>query len=172
MKTKEIRPVLQPEEITPPLPARQSGSEPFRVPAGYFDELPGRVQDRILTERNGKRPVTWLTRLLRTRKIWIPVLAAACILIALFISLPVNKSTRPMAVTSDSLNLKAAYDASYAGENISADYAEIDKVLSDSWFDAKTNISFIRTNDTELSNDSIIDYLQDQEMDPELLAQL
>ena len=172
MKTKEIPENFQPGEMDPPLPARRPGEESFRVPEGYFHDLPGRIQDKIISARNEEGAFAWFLKLVLARKVWIPALVTACLLIALFIFLPGQKASQPLAASADTLGLKAAYDASYAGETYNAEFAEIDKVMSDPTFDTGSSISFIHTSDPEITGESILDYLQDQELDPELLAQL
>lgn len=155
---------------------KESGSEQggFKAPDNYFGELPGRIEQAIRNQEKGqklKNTGSSTSRIVMYRVV--PILAAASVIIALFFLFPVGKTT---VLTSgspyDSLNPNASYDASYATEAIQDDYVEMNEMLNapDAQFDIEMTSEFYESN--EITDQDISDYLMDQDLDTDLLAEL
>ncbi|HOW30390.1 MAG TPA: hypothetical protein PLP88_02385 [Bacteroidales bacterium] len=148
-----------------------SGS--LKTPPSYFDTLPSRIQDRIAM--NDKRPVfTWISNTYRTtRPVLIPVSLVAAILIVTSILLPIQKKENAVATTDTTSSTGVyEYDASYAHEVIAFEEADVAEEIENSEYDLGTTLGQTSGNDTTLSQSEIIDYLNQNEIEPELLAEL
>lgn len=155
--------------------ASRSAESGFKVPVNYFEELPGRIEQTIRKEETG--PQLNNAGSSTTRRIIIyriaPLLAAASVIIALFFLFPVSKTSNVASNnTNDSLNLTASYDASYATEAIQDEYVLMNEMLDDpdAQLNVETSSDFYESN--EISDEDITDYLMDQDIDTDLLAEL
>ena len=70
------------------------------------------------------------------------------------------------------MNLTASYDASYATEAIQDEYVLMNEMLDDpdAQLNVETSSDFYESN--EISDEDITDYLMDQDIDTDLLAEL
>jgi hypothetical protein len=174
MKKKNIHTDLTgPEEILRRFLPDNPGKEPFKVPEGYFDTLPGRIRDEI-----GARPATKfnpasIRSYFTFRRVLAPVLAIAVVAVLIFFLLPhPNSSKQSMVENKDTLNLTAGYDASYAGEALFDEYESISKMIEESNLTQDADISFTTTSNDGITNEDICDYLQEQELDSDVIAEL
>lgn len=103
----------------------------------------------------------------------IPLAIVAAMLIAVFLFLPGKKSEQ-QATNTDTLPPASIYDydESYAREAIALEDASLSDAVENTDDDLGYILSMSAANDTTLSETDIIDYLNDQEIDPELLAEL
>jgi hypothetical protein len=141
----------------------------FKVPDGYFDNLPGRIEERIheeeITKKTRSNP--------RTLTVLIPLLAAAALVVAYFLIIPfADRDKKNIVQIVDSLNPNNAFDASYTGDLLIYDYQLTDNLLTQ--LPADTEIDFITLDSDEeaISDEAIVEYLNDQDLDTELLAEL
>ena len=110
-------------------------------------------RDHLLPERSGFRLVI--------------------VFIAVFLLIPGRKN--PQATLSeihDTLNLRGAYDASYAGDAIFNEYSNVYNMLENPNLENEVTVSFRTVNDDRITDEDIADYLKDQDLDTEVLAQL
>jgi hypothetical protein len=146
---------------------------PFMVPAGYFDELPGRILDKIAVDK--RRPAgSWKgASIFVFRNAWISYLAAATIIIALILIIPWQRSSnKVLTEIHDTLNLNTDYDASYANDAALADYKVIEEYLGNPSNSNYKTLNFNIMDLEEIPDEAIIEYLNEQELDTELLAEL
>jgi len=164
---------LDPEEILERFSSGLEESKAFKVPEGYFDTLPSRIQDEISAQAQKKLHFPRLWGLFTTRRAWIPLLAVTTMLVAIFLFIPGRKNSQnTLAEIHDTLNLKVAYDASYAGDANFEEYVKVNDLLEKPGVKNPDSVSLFKTSYTGISDDDIIDYLKDQELDSEVLAQL
>ncbi len=152
------------------LKAKSLGLDGYKAPQGYFESLP----ERIMKELPGTRfQKSTPQNNLYSSKTLIALLAAATILIFVFIyyTKP-GQEALPTAAAIDTQNLKNAYDASYAGDVASNEIQLVNELLEE--LSSEDNISFINLEDSSnaISDEVIIEYLNSQEIDPGLLAEL
>ncbi|HPT14140.1 MAG TPA: hypothetical protein PK796_05075 [Bacteroidales bacterium] len=147
--------------------------EGFKAPDGYFDSLSERLREQIANSEN-ELAQRWYTLNRQTLKpVMIPLAIVAAMLIAVFLFLPEKKSDQ-QATNTDTLPPASIYDydESYAREAIALEDASLSDAVENTDDDLGYILSMSAANDTTLSETDIIDYLNDQEIDPELLAEL
>lgn len=145
----------------------------FRVPSGYFEKLSLLLDERIASDER-KPVISWAASALKKHsRIWIPLSAAAVVIIGLIIFLPVNNTQRQVAnIPADSSCNILDLDESYAHEAVVYEDAKLNLELEDSDQDVGLSLSQPSDSDTTLTDSDIIDYLSQQEIDPDLLAEL
>ncbi len=146
------------------------GREQFRVPEGYFEALPARVQDAIREKAGGKRFIP-IPAFFSRKIVMIPLSLAVIVAAGLLLLLPYQQQSSGVMVTASD-SLKAAYDASYV-----ADVQREEDLLLDSMIDnlpshPELATPVIQLPKEEISEEAIIEYLKDQDLDIELLAEL
>jgi hypothetical protein len=147
--------------------------EGLKVPDGYFDSLSQRVQDRVAAS-DKKSPAKWFSLGQQSVKtLLIPVTITAVVLIAFIILLP-NKKIEQQAIKTDTTPSASTfdYDASYAQEAIAIEDFDLRNEVANSKKDLGLVMSRVAENDTTISDSDIIEYLSEQEIDLELLAEL
>ncbi len=148
-------------------------SEGFKAPEGYFDSLSEQLREQIANSEN--KPVQrWYNLRRQTlRPVMIPMAIVAAVLIAVFLFRPGKKSEQQV-LNTDTLQPASIYDydESYAREAIAFEDVSLSDVVENTGDDLGYILSMSAANDTTLSETDIIDYLNDQEIDPELLAEL
>jgi hypothetical protein len=170
-KLKENKNDLQEEE--PDIPGLSKGMNGFKVPEGYFDSLPGRIMVKAEMEKDRQSNPGRMHSMVYSTKVWIPLLAAASIIFTLFFILPESKKTEDiLSQVHDTMNLNNAYDASYAGDVLVADYKIMDVFLEQLSADQEISFDNLYYTEEEISNEAIIEYLNEQEIDIDLLAEL
>jgi hypothetical protein len=163
----------EPEELLRRFLTENPGNEPFKVPEGYFDRLPGRIRDEIVSKTSGKFNPFSFRSFFTVRRVWVPVLAIAVVCIVVYFLLPYPERTQQSLVENkDTLNMSTGYDASYAGEALLDEYASISKMIEESSLTQDADISFITTSNDGITNEDICDYLQEQELDSDVIAEL
>jgi hypothetical protein len=172
-KIKLTNDYREPENILKRFSSTMSEKQVFKVPDGYFESLPARIQDEIAAKAGRNLRSSWLQGLLLVRKAWIPVLSVAIVSLVLLILLPgQNHSDQASADTQDTLNSIEAYDASYAGDAINEEYLKIYQTVEDPNLENVLPVSFVSSSNDGITADDIVEYLQEQELDSEVLAQL
>lgn len=153
------------------IPGHDKSKNPFQVPEAYFEDLPGRIQERISGQELEKiQRSSYLTRTL-IRKLAVPVLAALLIT-ALYLFIPWQKTTTDTTSSlHDTLTLKADYDISYANDATISDFKVIEEYL-DNPVNQEVSLNLGSTQLEDISEDVIIEYLNEQEIDPDLFSQL
>jgi hypothetical protein len=154
------------------LPPHKGSEEPFRVPDNYFDSLTSRIQDRISARQSRVSVLSSMSTILVKKKVWIPVIACVLILLSVFILYP-GKSSQNQGYISktDTVAVKANdINGAYALET---QYIEIEKALEQIKKLPVSHIdeSVVKLPD-EIKNEDIIKYLNEEEIDPNLLADL
>jgi len=144
----------------------------LKVPEGYFDALPGRVLDAIQKDQYNSGRKDKIPSLFLKRKAWIPLLAAASLLIAYILFIPGEQKSGISGIISDSLNQAATYDASYASDLLTEDLSISEHLLENMPEDVEISFEYTFTEGDTLVDEAILDYLENQELDTELLAQL
>jgi hypothetical protein len=144
----------------------------FKVPEGYFEELPGQIQSLINTPSSDPSFAHSSGHDL-FGSVWIRIATAAVIIIALFLSIPLNKSGKDISSnTADTSNISAAYDASYANDATHSDYVSAIRLMEDPSEKIDESVSSITISDDGITDEDIIEYLKEQELDTDVLAQL
>lgn len=145
----------------------------FKVASGYFEKLSLLLDDRIASE-DRKPELSWAASALKKHsRIWIPVSAVTLVIIGLIIFLPVINTPRQVAnAPADSSYNLLDLDESYAHEAVVYEDASLNLELDSSDKDIGLSLSQPSDNDTTLTDADIIDYLSQQDIDPDLLAEL
>lgn len=145
----------------------------YKTPDGYFDLLSERLREQIAKSEN-KPAQRWYSLGHQALKpVMIPLALLAAVLIAIFLFLPGKKSEQ-QALNNDTLQPASIYDydESYAREAIAFEDASLSDAVENTGDDLGYILSISAANDTTLCETDIIEYLNDQEIDPELLAEL
>ncbi|NVO20350.1 MAG: hypothetical protein HXX13_11650 [Bacteroidetes bacterium] len=149
------------------------GLEHFKVPETYFDQLPGRIHDRI-----GKESMPGILSLLKKMpylkpRIVFPLAAAIIIIGGILIFLPRTKdSNRDLVMKQDSSVNMEEYDESYATEAQFEEFSYAYQTLQDSDLTNEVISGFISQNENSVSEQDIAEYLKDQDIDSDVLAEL
>jgi|WetSurMetagenome_2_1015567.scaffolds.fasta_scaffold28954_3 hypothetical protein len=163
----------KPEEEEKLFRTKYPPAQNLKVPSGYFEKLPYVMQDRIAAE--DQKPLsTWFNRASqRYQSLVMPVSIAALLIISLIVFLPGRKSQTQSALNSiDSSAYSLGYDESYAHEAIAIESVDLNNEIDSLEDDLGEALSRPAMNDSSLSDDDIIEYLNQQDIDPELLAEL
>jgi hypothetical protein len=172
-KSTKHNDLSDPEDILDGFIIQKPESEVFKVPEGYFDSLPSRIRDGISAQTQHDLRPSFFRGLMATRKVWIPALAVAIAFIAIYLLVPGQQNAKEsLAEINDTLNFRENYDASYAGEVNFDEYAAIYQMIEDKDIEDDLPASFITTSNDGISNDDICDYLQEQDLDTEVLVEL
>lgn len=147
--------------------------EGFKAPDRYFDSLMERLREQIADQKETGTHRWYSLNRRSLKPVFIPIGIVAALLIAVFLFLPGKKPVQ-QATNTDTLQPSGIYeyDESYAREAIAIEDASLLEEVENSKDDFGYILSISAANDTTLSEADIIDYLNDQEVDPELLAEL
>lgn len=145
--------------------------DPFIAPEFYFDDLPGRVMEKIESEEKGK--IVFPAKLFLIRHTWIPLALAASVSLFLFLkqpSLQINKKTDVnSSVTSTQ---SSEYDPSYAEEVLLIEDNAISE-MDESQVDFKSMSQALNLSDTAaITTDEKIQYLINENYDTEIITDL
>lgn len=167
MKSKQNKPDLTNEDG--PLPEileemrKEAGG--FKAPAGYFDSLSPRIIDRINMKEHSSIINVFISGY-KKPLVWVPVMATLLVIVSLVFLIPSQKES-PLVVVNEISDISMAYDPSYAQEAILLESHTLETKLENS------NIDYTKTSilngQNGLSEDEIIKYLKDNEIDTELL---
>jgi len=145
----------------------------LKVPEGYFDLLPGRIHAAIRNDQDNSERKSKTQSLDFNYKFWIPLLAAASLVIALIVYSPFGEQKNNYkSMVNDTLNKANTYDASYASDLLADDLSTSEQLLESMPDDAEINFGYTPVEGDTLVEEAILDYLKNQELDTELLAQL
>jgi hypothetical protein len=164
----------------PPALKGLQGKDPFAVPEGYFDELPGRIMQRI-----GQQGSPSKLKLLFRRPM-IPVsLAAAMIglmIMFYFLLKPEEQNIRTNYLAENSQNVKAIEDYLLNSSDVDED-AIVEAIVDDQEtpvinlenpfytgndsIPANKDKETVIPADTTITPDDIINYLLDEDYDPD-----
>lgn len=145
----------------------------FRVPEGYFDSLSANIRRSIESTEHKPRHALFTDITNMLRRAWIPVSLLAALFIAFIVFFPGRKSGQQTVTESSVASAGlSSYDESYAGEAIAIEAADLSDEIENSNADPGLMLSKLSQNDTTLSKTDIINYLNQQDIDPELLAEL
>jgi hypothetical protein len=175
MKLKQIHIKTNKDLMEEPklhLPSTMGGAEPFKVPDHYFDSLTSRIQDRISANEKKKFVYSNFLRGFLQKKIWIPSMAGVVLLfVVILMNTERNISTQNQISKTDSVIIKNSdLNNSYALE---VQYIEAAKVLEQIELLPLNEISLGNlTLPDEIKNEDIRKYLNEEEIDPTLLADL
>jgi hypothetical protein len=139
----------------------------FIVPDRYFDQLSSQISGRIKNEV--KQPQKTITEY----RLLIP-LAAAASLILFFAIYYQNQQGRQSVQNSSSANnnaIETAVDESYVNDLMTEDYKQAQSLLENLDED---EINFVDKPliSEDITEESILEFLNEQELDPSLLAEL
>lgn len=170
-KDKEIGSFMRDEEDN--FKRKYPHGEGFKVPEGYFDSLSERLREQITNAEAKPAQQRYSLGYQALRPVIIPLAIVAAVLIAAFFFLP-GKKAEQQAINNDSLQPASIYDydESYAREAIAFEEATLSEEVENSDDDLGLVLSLSAATDTTLSETDIIDYLDQIEIDPELLAEL
>jgi hypothetical protein len=150
----------------------KKGNDAFKVPEVYFDTLPLRIRDKISAENATRYSFTWFRKQFASRWVWVPALSVSMLLLAIYTWMPENNNNVSYAAIGDTLNLNQAVDASYAGEAIFDEYVAVYKILESSESESQEVVSFVSTYDDDITDEEIVEYLNNQQLDAEVLSQI
>jgi hypothetical protein len=163
---KEIEtPSLQDEkQLFKKLESLRNADHGLQVPDGYFDSLSSRISDRI----NKKSPtaIGSLIITLKKKVVLIPITAIASVILALFILFPSGQKV-PAIAGNELSEISLAYDASYAEEAYFSESCQIETELKEL---ALSGTASNIVQPGEVTTTEIIEYLGNQEIDPEILS--
>ena len=174
MKKRQNNPDTEKEEnLLEGIPGLSGKEESFRVPEGYFDTLPGRISDAIhRSDQTGTKSSQTLLPTIQ-RNVWMPLLAAASLVIAFILFSPFEgEKDAGNGMASDTLSRAATYDASYASDLLTDDISASERMLETMPDDAEISFEYAYPAGDTLVEEAILEYLKNQELDTDLLAQL
>lgn len=148
-------------------------AEAFKVSDAYFDELPSRIRDSI-TASNGKSvEYKWFPAALASKLVLIPALSIVILLVAIYFSIPSDKSSGISQIeVTDTSGVSLASDASYMQDVVTDEYTTIYKLMESAESISSNSVSFSSVSSDEISDDDIINYLEEQDLDTDVLAEL
>jgi len=163
-KDKEESTLINEEHIFKMLESLKKGEHGLQTPDGYYDNLSSRIADRI----HMKKPSAFeaLIAILKKRVVFIPATALLVLVISLYIVFPSGKTVTAIAENELS-QISLAYDASYAEEAYFSESCLIENELKGSGLALNTS-NIVQPE--EATTTEIIEYLGNQELDPELLS--
>jgi hypothetical protein len=146
-------------------------AEPFKVPDYYFDSLTSRIQDRISANEKRRLGFSDLLPGIYRKRIWIPSLAGILLLFVVIVMNTDRTATQNQLSKTDSVIIRRSdINNSYA---IEAQYIEAAKTFEQIDVLPVNEVSMENLNLSDgIKNEDIIKYLNDQEIDPTLLADL
>jgi len=160
------------EDLLKSFNSGKTGIEAFKVPEGYFDALPSRIRDEISAGDYESHGHVWMKKQFASYWVWIPVLSVSLVLLAIFTWMPDKSKHETIAEIEDTLYLDQALDASYAGEVMFQEYTAVYEMLENPVLQNQEAVSFIGTGDDGITDEEIIEYLNNQELDTEVLSQI
>jgi hypothetical protein len=169
MKTKHTisKPDQETDKLSPRLESLRNEESGYKVPDGYFDTLNPRIIDRITEKEN---IVSSKSGILVFRKpvVWAPVMAVAIAAVLLIFIVP-SKNNQIIPAYDEVADINMAYDASYAEEVLLAESYSHDKEieLAVEAVPVTTSIS----ENSDLTEDEIEEYLKDQDMEIETITE-
>lgn len=153
------------EQFSPVLEKLKQHGDGFKVPEGYFENLSPRIVDSI--SKQGKPSfLKTIVQSFSKPMVWAPSLATVIVAVILIFVFPVKKNT-PIPVADEWTQINMAYDASYAEEVLLAESSTIDKYIENK--DISNNASITFTLADEPTAEEIKAYLNDHEIEPEIM---
>ncbi len=152
--------------ISPLLESAKTEANGYKVPDGYFDSLGSRITDRIVKEANKALKKSQIP-VFRKPALWAPLLATVVITVLIVFVIPVKK-TATIPATDEWTEINMAYDASYAEEVLFTESNSMDYELENTFLSLSESNTSKGIN--EITDDEIIEYLKDQELDLDMIT--
>lgn len=146
------------------LKAQQDEPAGIKVPANYFEKLNTEISNRIASKEKELTTKTLKTSVLRPLFL-VPALSVVVLTVILTVFLSRNSPVSETAL-SETEEILLAYDVSYAEEVYVAELGTIDEQLDEPESNTKSG-DFTVSDD--LTAEEITEFLQDQDIDDELL---
>jgi|WetSurMetagenome_2_1015567.scaffolds.fasta_scaffold649898_2 hypothetical protein len=148
-----------------------SGQDPFTAPDHYFDELPGRVMDKITSEKKAQMfsPKT----IFLLKRAWIPLVLAASLALLIFIWKPSSDKNNNTTVNPSIATISSnEYDPSYAEEVLMIEESAITE-KDESQIDLNSiSLALNNTDTASITTDDKIQYLLNENYDTEIITNL
>lgn len=147
------------------LKAQQDEPAGIKVPANYFEKLNTEISNRIASKEKELTTKTLKTSVLRPLFL-VPALSVVVLTVILTVFLSRNSPVSETAL-SETEEILLAYDVSYAEEVYVAELGTIDEQLDEPESSITKSGDFTVSDD--LTAEEITEFLQDQDIDDELL---
>jgi hypothetical protein len=155
------------EKLTPVLEELLNRENGFKVPFGYFDSLSPRIIDRINKRSKTSSLHEWISKLIQP-VVWAPTVTSVLVVLLLVFVIP-SRNTPTLPATDEWTEINMAYDASYAEESLLTDGHQIDSELEG--IEINYSEPAIVSGQGQLTHEEISKYLQEHEMESELLTE-
>ena len=139
----------------------------FIVPERYFDQLASQISERIKNgEKKSKKAITGY-------RLFIPLAAAASVILVFAIYYLNQQGSQSVQNSSSANNnaIETAVDESYVNDLMTEDYNQAQTLIENLDED---EINFVDKPliSEDITEESIMEFLNEQELDPSLLAEL